>query len=199
MINNLKNFLTFISLFIGTGFIAGSIVHFGEGITVWDSSVLAIGIFLFVGASYIQEYGKHHKRSTPGAFALFLFQSLLLAIGIGMASGGTQHFIDTPQYSAVLIPVGLSIGLIAFFWREEVAFSMKNWMSLLVLLVTFSGVFWVALLGFNDLIPETLRVGHGSYGHGGQEKKALINHQSEGADVSEPHFTDEHADDGHGH
>jgi len=190
----LKNFFSFISLFIGTGFIAGSIVHFGEGVTIWDSSVLILGIVLFVGASFVQEYGKHQQRSTPATFMLFLFQSLLLAIGIGMASGGTQHFIDTPTYSAILIPLGLSIGLFAFFWREKLVLAKLKWLSLLIGVVVIATILWVGLVSVNTIIPDRLRVGHGSHGHNSTEEFSTI----ENAPL-EDHFDEEHLDDGHGH
>lgn len=161
-----KTFISFVSLFIGTGFIAGSIVHFGEGVTVWDSTVLLIGIALFVSASYVQEYGKHGERSTPSAFILFILQSLLLAIGIGMASGGTQHFIDTPAYAAVLIPLGLAIGLFTYLWREKLVVPFSTKLLILVATLVAAFVLWVALVKFNMIIPDSLRVGHGSHGHG---------------------------------
>ncbi len=192
----LKQFVTFISLFIGTGFIAGSLVHFGEGITVWDSSVLILGIILFVGASFVNEYGKHHKRSTPYTFALFIVQSLLLAIGIGMASGGTQHFIDTPAYSSLLIPLGLSLGVLAYFWREEIQMPIHKWVSTLVVIGASATLLFYGLISINNLIPDSLRVGHGSHGaHESNTQQAEI----EGSHIIEPHFNEDHEEDGHGH
>lgn len=188
----LRSFLSFVLLFLGTGFIAGSVVHFGEGITVWDSSVLLLGIILFVGASYDKEYGKNKKHSTPKQFVLFIIQSLLLALGIGMASGGTQHFIDTPKYAAILIPLGLSIGLFSYLWREKIKISNSNKIYTLLSTVILAVITWFALTGFNAIIPDSLRVGHGSHGHGHQattEQEVIIDN----------HFTEDHQDDGHSH
>jgi FtsP/CotA-like multicopper oxidase with cupredoxin domain len=160
----LKQFIRFVSLFIGTGFIAGSIVHFGEGVTVWDVSVLIIGILLFVSASFVEKYNK--QISNPIGFSLFIVQSLLLAIGIGMASGGTQHFVDTPTYASVLIPLGLWIGLFAFLWREKIQLTNIKWITIIGIATATAVIVWLALGQFNTMLPESLREGHGSHGHG---------------------------------
>ena len=199
--DTLKKFVTFVSLFIGTGFIAGSIVHFGEGVTVWDSSVLLLGIALFVISSYVQEYGKTHERSTPKEFALFILQSFLLAIGIGMASGGTQHFIDTPLYAAVLIPLGLTIGLFTFLWREKLKTPPSKILMIFITTCLGAYVLWHALIQFNNIIPESIREGHGSHGHGGHHKPPKaepVNTDS----TNIPHeelSNDAHDDQSHGH
>ena len=164
MLHTLSQFIRFIALFIGTGFIAGSIVHFGEGVTIWDVSVLIIGIILFITASYVDKYDTH--ASSPQSFALFIVQSLLLAIGIGMASGGTQHFVDTPTYAAVLIPLGLWIGLYAFFWREKTSMRTSQWAAFVPMSIAVALLLWFLIVQFDAVLPESIRVGHGSHGHG---------------------------------
>lgn len=116
----LAPFFTFAALFIGTGFISGSIVHLGEGINAWDLSVLSVGVLLFTLGSYIQETIFNGKSLRDGGIIGFLFSSLILSLGIGMASGGMQHFSDTPSYSAILIPVGIAIGLISFIFKQKI-------------------------------------------------------------------------------
>ena len=161
-----KHFIRFVSLFIGTGFIAGSIVHFGEGVTVWDTTVLIIGIVLFVSASFVEERRKKRAEFSTAEFGLFIVQSLFLAIGIGMASGGTQHFIDTPGYAAVLIPLGLWVGLLTFFWKEKLNLSLLKWCLVVIVSFVTATVLWWGLIQFNRVLPDSLRVGHGSHGHG---------------------------------
>lgn len=173
IISELKKFTLFVALFIGTGFIAGSIVHFGEGVTIWDTSVLLLGIFLFVAASYIEKY-KHLLTLT--SFLLFIFQSLLLAIGIGMASGGTQHFVDTPAYAAILIPLGFCIGLWAFFWREKVSLSVTKWILLICISAVCGSILWIALTYFDTILPDSIRVGHGSHGLASQNEAHTNSH-----------------------
>jgi len=124
-------FLAFITLFLGTGFVSGSIVHLGEGLNPWDFSLLAVGVVLFVAGSVAQDVRQGGRRLKEEGIFLFLFLSLILSIGIGMASGGMQHFDDTPAYSAILIPLGIGIGLIAFILKERVVISKREWILLL--------------------------------------------------------------------
>lgn len=180
-------FLTFIALFIGTGFVSGSIVHMGEGVNAWDLSLLAIGAILFVSGSVFQDVQQGMKRIRGEGIFLFLLLSLLLSIGIGMASGGMQHFVDTPSYSAMLIPLGLGIGFIAFVLKERIVLTGKEW-TMIVPAVCMSVVMaTVALRAAGNALPETLRQDH---------------HASQGELTS---FGDSSAssvgptDDGHGH
>jgi uncharacterized protein (DUF305 family) len=115
------SFLTFVLLFIGTGFVSGSAVHLGEGINTWDVSIAVVGLACFVLGTLLDDWRNGwQKLRSEGAIAYILL-SICLSIGIGMASGGTQHFIDTPDYASILIPVGLFVGFMAFRLRENAA------------------------------------------------------------------------------
>lgn len=137
----LTPFAIFVVLFLGAGFIPGSIVHLGEGINPWDIGLLFFGILFFTVGSYIQEVIYNKKNLKEGGIIRFLAYSLLLSLGIGMTSGGTQHFDDTPYYSAYLIPIGLSIGIIAFIFKQNINLTYKQWRVLLmsVLVLALAG------------------------------------------------------------
>jgi hypothetical protein len=142
-------FFAFAALFIGTGFISGSIVHLGEGVNAWDLSVLGTGVLLFTLGSCIQEAVFNGRSLREEGMLKFLFTSLVLSIGIGMASGGMQHFADTPSYSAVLIPVGLAIGMVAFVFKQNVEipnfrFKMFAASALVFAVIGVSGLRYVA-------------------------------------------------------
>lgn len=181
-------FLTFIALFIGTGFVSGSIVHMGEGINAWDLSLLAVGIVFFVSGSVFQDIQQGMVRMRGEGITLFLLLSLLLSIGIGMASGGMQHFVDTPSYSAFLIPLGLGIGFIAFVLKERISLTTKEWVIILpsICLAVVAGT--IALRAAGNAIPDTFIQNH----HGAQ-----VSHTSaSGSSLPSPAHT---MDDGHGH
>ena len=165
MKTSLQKYAAFIALFIGTGFMAGSIVHFGEGVTTWDVSVLVLGIILFVIGSYIQEKERGGENLVGGKFLPFILLSSVLSLGVGMASGGVQHFIDTPGYSAVLIPLGLAIGYVSYSVRERFSFTSIEWTIAIISAIAFALIGWKFLVFANTLIPDSLRVGHGSHGH----------------------------------
>ncbi len=152
--------------FLGAGFIAGSVVHFGEGMTPWDVSVLLLGLMFFSFALVYKETHLSDSKMSKRDLILLIISSLFLSLTIGMASGGTQHFIDTPMYAALLIPAGLSLGFVAFSITQRVRFSFKQWSALLVALGFFAFVLHVILLQFNRVIPESIRRGHGSENHG---------------------------------
>lgn len=177
-------FFTFVALFIGTGFVSGSIVHMGEGINPWDISLLAIGVILFVSGSVFQDIQQGMKRIRGEGIALFLLLSLLLSIGIGMASGGMQHFVDTPSYSAILIPIGLGIGFIAFVLKERIALTRKEWITILPAVCVSVGIATVALQAAGNALPEALRQDH-------HATEGSINASNDSSHSSS------HSDDGH--
>ncbi len=121
------SFLRFIALFLGTGFIAGSIVHLGEGVNVWDVSILSLGVLLFVTGSFAQERASGSVNIRKHGIVQFFILSFFLSVGIGMASGGMQHFVDTPSYSAVLIPLGFTLGFLAYLFKEGDALERRQW------------------------------------------------------------------------
>lgn len=148
-----KPYGNFILLFIGAGFTSGGIVHLGEGFNWWDASLLALGILLFVLGSYMQEVLYHKKTLQEEGLVAFLGYSLLLSIGVGMASGGTQHFIDTPHYSAYLIPLGLFIGVCAFVLKQNIALSKAQWMKLLLGGAIFGLALSIGLSTLAKIVP----------------------------------------------
>jgi MFS family permease len=162
-------YLVFIGMFVGAGFIAGSIVHLGEGINPWDISILIIGIVLFLASTSVQEF-VFNKRSIKEAGVLkFLLYSLVLSLGVGMASGGTQHFVDTPGYSSYLIPIGLGLGMIAFLLKEKEVFTRKKWLQIISVII-ISVIMLVWFLGqIGNILPESLLQGqghdHGTHAH----------------------------------
>ncbi len=119
------SFLSYLALFVGTGFISGAIVHSGNLDELSKYIVIGVvGILLFLAGSFVQEFALQ-KNNDKAGIVKFFFLSLLLSIGIGMISGGTQHFTDFPQYSALLIPFGLILSLVAFLFKNNYVLSTK--------------------------------------------------------------------------
>jgi uncharacterized protein (DUF305 family) len=125
-IKTIFNYLSYLALFVGTGFISGAIVHSGKFSDI--PKYIAIGLFgvvLFAVGSLTQEIlsGKHTMNKLE-ATKFFLF-SLFLSIGIGMISGGFQHFTDFPAYSSYLIPIGFLLSWLAFLLKNNSGFNPK--------------------------------------------------------------------------
>lgn len=179
--DELRRYGVFLSLFLGAGFVAGSVVHFGEGVNTWDISILGIGVVLFVVGSVLQ--AAEEKKGLQHLMQL-IASSLFLSLTVGMASGGTQHFIDTPAYSAWLIPLGITIGFLAFLLRQRVSLPARGWVLLVGILCIAGVAFHFSLLGLNSLLPDSLRQGHGS-------------HSETHGDIQEPPSSIQDKDDGH--
>jgi hypothetical protein len=82
----------------------------------------------------------------------------MLSFGLGMLSGGMQHFADLPERCAVLIPLGIVLSFVAFFLKE----AKRPWrrifglMGLAVLVVTA-----LTFLGLRHLAPTMAESGGG--------------------------------------
>jgi len=176
-------FFTFIALFIGTGFVSGSIVHMGEGINPWDLSLLAIGILFFILGSVSQDMQQDWKRIRGEGIAAFLFLSLVLSIGIGMVSGGMQHFVDTPAYSAILIPLGLALGFMAFILKERIVLHAKEWTFIVPATLIGCAILGVGLRAVSVALPDSLQQGHGQ----GVQKEQTTSSASSSNEEEEGH------------
>jgi len=73
----ISKYLVFVGMFIGAGFISGSIVHLGEGINPWDISILVIGVILFLVSTSIQEFVFNKRSIKESGVLKFLLYSLV--------------------------------------------------------------------------------------------------------------------------
>lgn len=113
----------YVALFVGAGLISGSIVHYPLDKTRYVI-IGAIGAVLFALASTFGDA----RAKTNGLPSLlkFITASLVLALGIGMISGGIQHFSDIPTRAATLIPLGGLLSVIAFAMRDGHRLSRRH-------------------------------------------------------------------------
>ena len=126
--NIILSYLSYLALFVGTAFISGAIVHSGAIEQIPKYAVIGIvGVSLFLAGSFIQEFILNRENLREEGVIKFFTFSLLLSIGIGMVSGGTQHFSDFPIYSSYLIPLGLILSLIAYLFKNNYHITTKLW------------------------------------------------------------------------
>lgn len=118
-------FLAYFLMLASTSFIAGGIVHLGLGENpTFYMSLAVVGVVCFTIGNYLQEYViRKNERGT--GIAKFLLVSFVLSVGMGMMTGGVQHFLDNPPYSTILIPVGLLLAVGAFAVREGLPLGRK--------------------------------------------------------------------------
>ena len=110
-------YLGYVGYFVGAGLISGGIVHQPLDPARYTTIALA-GVVVFLGATVLNEFFLAPVRPTGSRAVRLIVASLALSVGIGMLSGGIQHFLDFPQRAAVLIPVGVVLSFLAYVARN---------------------------------------------------------------------------------
>ena len=110
-----KLFSSHILRYVGVGLISGSVVHAGTlgGESVKYIVLIILGILAFIIGTYLE-----HEDIVDKKFVSFILISVLVSIGTGMVSGGTQHYLDGPVFASVLLPIGLLVAYIAYVYRD---------------------------------------------------------------------------------
>ncbi|MEA3322402.1 MAG: hypothetical protein U9Q88_20590 [Bacillota bacterium] len=162
-------YVIYIMYFLGVGLISGGIVHMPIE-PVRYSIILILGSALFISASFVNEFYLEKKKMTfPQAIKL-LFFSLLLSLGVGMVSGGIQHFGDLGGYAVVLIPSGIVLSVLSFIFKNNIQLNTKQTtlvITMLLLLVSplaFTLNWYVDGETRHEKISEIKNDGHG-HGH----------------------------------
>lgn len=155
-----KPYLSYLVMFLGMGLISGSIIHAAQPeMRQYALTLMAIGAALFALGSYLNEV--LFKTGVMGDNLIkYVLLSLLLAVGIGMVSGSTQHFFDTPIFASYIAPLGIFISSVAFAIRQGYVLHRKNWVFMIVLGLAFATVFHFALNAY----AKTLPVSEGHHG-----------------------------------
>ncbi len=157
-----KPYLSYIAMFVGMGLISGSIVHAAqEGIFNRSIVLMGIGVVLFSIGSFINEViFKTGNVEREGVLRYILF-SLFLAMGVGMISGSTQHFFDTPIYASYLMPIGVFLSSLAFALRNNYELSKTTWVKLIAVGLVFAAVLFYALNTYAKSLPVSTGGHHG--------------------------------------
>ena len=110
-------YLGYVGYFVGAGLISGGIVHQPLDPARYTTLALA-GVGVFLAATVLNEFVLAAERPTGLRAARLVLASLALSLGIGMLSGGIQHFSDFPERAAILIPLGIVLSFIAYVARS---------------------------------------------------------------------------------
>jgi YVTN family beta-propeller protein len=127
-------YLVYVLFFLGMGLTSGSIVHMPIDPHKY-TIILFVGMAVFVVASLLNETVIDKKNlSVVSTIRLVVF-SLLLSVGIGMISGGIQHFEDVVKYAAYLIPGGILLSFISYLFRYNINLGFKKATPLFAILL----------------------------------------------------------------
>lgn len=149
----------------GISFISGAVNHgfFSGERSLWTAG---IGIVLFVAGAWWEHYQTLSTAETPKSLGKTLLWGTLLSIGLGFFTGGLQHFPDSPERSAWVVPTGFVLSVIAlavgngFQWQRSMAAYLAV-VGALVAGTSYGTGQW--LLAH----PEWAAGGGGGHGHGG--------------------------------
>jgi hypothetical protein len=209
------DYLGYATTFVGAGLISGAVVH--HPLDPDRYTVIAlVGAGVFLCATVLNEFILKRQRPSASKVVAIVLASLALSFGIGMLSGGLQHFEDFPERAAMLIPFGLALSFVAYVLRYDAA----RWRSIIgptgLLVLVTAAVAFVGLRGIAaDMAAES---GGGGHSHGEETTSETETAETEdshsedaGTQAPEPSPSAEstgtgaggeeagHAEDGHAH
>ena len=96
-----------------------------------------MGILAFIYGTLLE------KKDSDKPIVSFIIVSVILSIGVGMVSGGTQHYLDGPVYAAFLIPLGIALGYFAFLFRDyPKSINVKRIILMLIGMLVLTGILY---------------------------------------------------------
>lgn len=151
--NLIIQYLVYIGLFVGTGFLSGAIVHYP--INPGRYFIIGIvGAIIFVGSSTVNEAIFNKRNFKEEGIAKVIIFSLLLSLGIGMISGGVQHFDEFPVYASYLIPFGILLSLTAFILKNNIKLILSQSTKLSAVALPIVIALFFGLNTYAKTLPE---------------------------------------------
>jgi uncharacterized cupredoxin-like copper-binding protein len=164
----------------GISFISGAVNHgfFSGERSLWTALV---GMVLFVLGAWLEHRWQPADTDTPPSGLMkTLAIGSLLSIGLGFFTGGLQHFPDSPERSAWVVPLGFFVSVLALGLSTPRQWPRAATVYVLVVGTAFTAGSWAALQWF-ERHPEWAATGH-SHGetaatddhHGASPKAGVI-------------------------
>ncbi|MBT2492859.1 hypothetical protein J7E96_30985 [Streptomyces sp. ISL-96] len=155
-------YLGYVGYYVGAGLISGAVVHHPMDPTRY-SVIAGAGVLVFLLATVLNDIILATEKPALSRMARVLGTSTMLSFGLGMLSGGMQHFADLPDRCAVLIPLGIVLSFVAYFLKEDKTpwrriFGLMGLAVLVVTALTFAGLRHIA--------PTMAEVPGGGHSHG---------------------------------
>ena len=152
--------------YTGISFIAGSVTH---GAFSGQRSLITatFGVALFVASVLFERRQASHgnlNNSASGHWFAAVALGIIAAIGLGLFTGGVQHFPDSPSRSAWVVPLGFAMSFAALVWGAvpDATTGKKLW------LYGVAGTAVVAALSFGlaKYLGDGAGHDHGAHSHG---------------------------------
>lgn len=201
-------YLGYVGYYVGAGLISGAVVHHPMAPARY-SMIAASGVLVFLLATVLNDVILASDRQPLSRILRVLGTSTMLSFGLGMLSGGMQHFADLPERCAVLIPLGIVLSFVAFFLKEAKRpwrriFSLMGLAILVVTALTFLGLRHIAPTmaesgghSHSDVVPEK-GSDEGKVGGRGSDSTNPTSQPTASPNATHPSKEPGH-DDGHQH
>lgn len=202
-------YIGYVLYFVGAGLISGAVVHHPLDPARYTKIAIA-GVLVFLTATVVNEFLLATDRPALRRAVLIIAASLMLSFGIGMLSGGLQHFEDFPDRGAVLVPLGTAVSFIAFVLKDAESSWRRVFGPLGLAVLLTAAVSFFGLRAVADGLGEPS--GESGHSHGGAtEEEADDEHsaaEESTAPTAEPSAPESsaapeeesgHAEDGHSH
>ncbi|MEY3610926.1 MAG: hypothetical protein RJB14_648 [Pseudomonadota bacterium] len=150
----------------GISFISGAVNHgfFSGERSLWTALV---GMVLFVLGAWLEHRWQPADTATPQSGLMkTLAIGSLLSIGLGFFTGGLQHFPDSPERSAWVVPLGFFVSVLALGLSAPRDWTRAASVYVLVLGTLTTVGSWGAWQWLK-LHPEWAATGHG-HSHGNE-------------------------------
>ncbi|MFD9409739.1 hypothetical protein ACFWBN_22360 [Streptomyces sp. NPDC059989] len=165
-------YLGYVGYFVGAGLISGAVVHHPLDPDRY-TRIAGYGALVFLAATVLNEFLLTRERPGPARMLVVIGSSLLLSFGIGMLSGGLQHFDDFPARGAVLVPAGIVVSFIAYVIKDA---ETPNRRIFSLLGLTVLAVAALAFLGLREVAASMETTPGGGHSHGTAEEPAADDH-----------------------
>ncbi|MFE9637128.1 hypothetical protein [Streptomyces sp. NPDC006463] len=164
-------YLGYVGYFVGAGLISGAVVHHPLDPARYTRIAL-YGAAVFLAATILNEFLLTRERPGLPRMLVVIGASLTLSFGIGMLSGGLQHFDDFPARGAVLVPAGLVVSFVAYVIKDADT-PVRRIFSLVGLAVLSTAA--LAFLGLRQVAASMETTPGGGHSHGTTENPAPAN------------------------
>ncbi|MDJ0383184.1 hypothetical protein [Streptomyces sp. G-G2] len=165
-------YLGYVGYFVGAGLISGAVVHHPLDPARYTRIAL-YGALVFLAATVVNEFLLARERPGLSRMLVVIGASLMLSFGIGMLSGGLQHFEDFPARATVLVPAGLLLSFIAYVVKDA-DIPWQRIFSLVGLTVLMAAA--LAFLGLRQVASSMPVAPAGGHSHGTAEQPAADDH-----------------------
>jgi len=141
-----KKYLAELFHYVGIGFVWWAMSHW---FFTWERSfyMAVIWFTLFVIWENLAK-----KDSSEINYSKLLFVWVVYSISIWMVNWGFQHFLESPERSLLIVPIGFIISILIFWYKEKISF--KEFKKSLVLLAIFWFILTSTLVVAYKILPS---------------------------------------------